>query len=228
MPANQPIRIDQERAVQRQLFEVVVHAIVFERLQFGIGHQGNRHFLVAQVLERRFQTVERVAANSHERDAQFLKLRVLRCEGMQLLDAVQAAKAQVENGHHRPTLELLERTRLAVRTFERPSGRGRRPPAERTQRVERRTLPDVAGRHRFDTPVGGQFKRCGDRFESLEDGGNQVQRRRLLAQLLEHFLGFILLPGPHQQVGLTSERLYFVSMRFDVAFRRLERPVHVT
>ena len=113
---------------------------------------------------------------------------------MQLLDAVQASEAEVEDQDAWSPRPLIVGHRVAAGV-----GNGERIglvglPTERPERSERGPLAKVVGGFGLDPPIAFDFHRLGDRREFCEHRRLQVGIRGDRPKTFKLFLGTVLLP----------------------------------
>ena len=202
--------------MQRLALEVVVRSVRLEDVEQPIRHQ--RKGKLALVVERAqasFQIALVFRADGHDRNAGFGEGLGHRREGVQLLDAMKAAGAEIEDHHDRPASIVFQGDRLAVGLGQPPRRRRRRMPPKGPQLVECGSIPDVRARRRRLAPVRRQVQGFDQRLQALKGRHIKIDPSGNGLQLTEGFLGVVEFLGAIKNFRVVREGQNFAFGGFD-------------
>ena len=121
LPTNESLRVDEEGAMERHFFEIIVGAIGFEDVQLFVRNDLEGEAIAGFALGKGLvQAFDGVGADGDHRDAGGLELASHRREKVELLDAMDAAVAEIKDDEHRPAAEIAERDFLVLRIVQNP------------------------------------------------------------------------------------------------------------
>jgi len=218
-PEDAALGIEDEGAVEGLVFEVIVRGIFLEDLLFGVGYEGEGDVAFGVIFLGVFEVGDVVGGDGEDGEVGFLEVGIAVGHGGELLGAMEAAGAEVEDEDEGFALVIGEGDGIAVLVGEGEDGGGGRGPVEGDEFIELGAGGEVVGRLMGLAPVGGVAEFDGDRGEAGEDRGVDFEVGREGAEVFEAGLpGGVLFFGMEEGVDGPGERKGFLVLLFDLFF----------